>query len=93
MVHVFVLQVLERVAYEYDRVKEIKQVLHTLRLETSVEVPIGVRRTDVDNIGSVLSEDPFMSSQNDPDKWAPLATDNSRYRILFIQTRGKSVWY
>lgn len=46
-------------------------MLQTLRIETSSEVPIGVRRRDepVRDFSDISSLDPF--SQTDPDVWPP----------------------
>lgn len=58
---------------EYDQLKAVKQQLHTLRLETSGEVPIGVRRPEVDHDFGDLFPTP-----QDPDKWpSPVAVDHS----------------
>lgn len=43
-------------------------MLHTLRIETSVEVPIGARRRDDFSIPDLRME---SSEQNDPDVWPP----------------------
>lgn len=53
---------------EYEQVKTLKNMLNTLKLETSVEVPIGVRRRD-DFTSFDVKED--FSEPNDPDVWPP----------------------
>lgn len=56
------------VSTEYDKVKILKNMLNTLKIETSVEVPTGVRRND-----NFMSTDNKMdnSEQYDPDVWPP----------------------
>ncbi|KAF2905592.1 hypothetical protein ILUMI_00569 [Ignelater luminosus] len=77
-------QVQRKVALEYDEVKSLKNTLQTLRIDTSVDVPIGARRPllrdePVRDIGEILSSDPFVSSAaNDPDVWpSPIPADHS----------------
>nr|XP_023018219.1 katanin p60 ATPase-containing subunit A-like 1 [Leptinotarsa decemlineata] len=64
-------QVQKKVSTEYDQVKVLKTMLQTLRMETSVEVPIGVRRRDepVRDFNDLSTIDPF--AQTDPDVWPP----------------------
>ncbi|XP_057671463.1 katanin p60 ATPase-containing subunit A-like 1 [Diorhabda carinulata] len=62
-------QVQKQVSSEYEHVKILKTMLQTLRLETSVEVPTGVRKRDEPNLADITNSDAF--SQNDPDIWPP----------------------
>lgn len=64
-------QVQKKVSNEYENVKILKTMLQTLRLEASVEVPIGVKRRDepVRDLGEIANSDTF--SQIDPDVWPP----------------------
>ncbi|CAG9817013.1 unnamed protein product [Phaedon cochleariae] len=64
-------QVQKIVNTEYDQIKVMKTMLQTLRLETSIEVPIGARRRDepVRDFGGILSLD--SSIPTDPDVWPP----------------------
>ncbi|CAG9855424.1 unnamed protein product [Phyllotreta striolata] len=64
-------QVQKKVSTEYEQVKVLKSRLQTLRIETSSEVPIGVRRRDepVREFGDISEMDSF--SHGDPDVWPP----------------------
>lgn len=67
-------QVQKKVALEYDNLKSLKNMLQSLRLETSVEVPIGVRRS---SIRDEPVKDFDLFSQNDPDVWpSPTPVDH-----------------
>lgn len=82
-------QVQKKVASEYDEIKVLKTMLQTLRIDTNVEVPIGVRRLrdePVRDYGEILSADPFLSSQNDPDVWpAPTPVDHGYNQRYFVK--------
>ncbi|KAK5639527.1 hypothetical protein RI129_012019 [Pyrocoelia pectoralis] len=73
-------QVQRKVALEYEEVKSLKNTLQTLRIDTSIDVPIGARRPvlrdePVRDIGEVLASDSYV---NDPDVWpSPIAADHS----------------
>lgn len=89
--NIIIFQVQRKVALEYDEVKTLKNTLQTLRIDTSVDVPIGARRPllrdePVRDIGEILSSDPFVpSAVNDPDVWpSPIPADHS-YGARYVQ--------
>ncbi|KAK4871877.1 hypothetical protein RN001_016001 [Aquatica leii] len=62
-------QVQRKVALEYEEVKSLKNTLQTLRIDTSVDVPVGARRPvprdePVRDVGEIPSSDTY-----DPDVW------------------------
>lgn len=73
------------VAMEYEEIKSLKKALNALRLDTSVDVPLGARRSladdepvrdlvDLTNSGTYL----FPPANNDPDVWpSPVPADHS----------------
>ncbi|KAJ8956693.1 hypothetical protein NQ318_014048 [Aromia moschata] len=61
-------QVQKIVSTEYDGVKVLKTMLQTLRVETSSEVPVGVRRRE-EPLTNFMTPSPFV--QSDPDVWPP----------------------
>lgn len=74
-------QVQKIVSNEYDGVKILKTMLQTLRVETSVEVPIGIRKRDdpIANFGNIISPTPF--AQNDPDVWPPPTPVDHKFNV------------
>lgn len=69
-------QVQKTVAIEYDQVKQLKNMLHQLRLECSVDLPIGVRKVrDQAERDFGHFSDPFQPT--DPDVWpSPVPADH-----------------
>ncbi|KAF5285272.1 hypothetical protein FQR65_LT13286 [Abscondita terminalis] len=74
-------QVQRKVALEYDEVKSLKNMLQTLRIDTSIDVPVGARRAllrdePVRDIGEILSSDTY-----DPDVWPTPTQAEHGYNI------------
>ncbi|XP_018334050.1 katanin p60 ATPase-containing subunit A-like 1 isoform X2 [Agrilus planipennis] len=68
-------KVQKTVALEYEEVKSLKNTLQALRLDTNIDVPIGIRRPvlrdePVRDYGQMFSSDNFIPApSNDPDVW------------------------
>lgn len=59
----------KKVQAEYDEIKLIKQLLQAFRIETSGEIPLGIRKYEPDHdVSEELSSNAFYQP-NDPDKW------------------------
>lgn len=65
---------------EYDQVKEMKNLLRTLRIEAGSDVPIGARRREDVTLGSLHSD----TISNDPDVWPPPTPVDHRSDIKII---------
>lgn len=78
-------QVKTRIANEYDGVKNLKSMLHTFKLDTSIDVPLGVKRPVMrdDNINDMLSTDQYFQN-NDPQVWPPPNPVDHSYTLRYI---------
>lgn len=71
-----------KVSSEYEALKLIKNTLQTLKLDTSVDMPLGARRPyfneePVRDIADVFADS--FNINSDPDVWpSPVRVDNSR---------------
>lgn len=57
-------------AKEYDAVKNLKSMLNTFKLDTSIDVPLGVKRPEIRDDNDLFSTDLYFQS-NDPQVWPP----------------------
>ncbi|CAH0562100.1 unnamed protein product [Brassicogethes aeneus] len=89
-------QVQKIVVTEYEHVKVMKAIWHTLRLDINVDIPIGARRNIMrdepvkdNNIDYLSALDPFAPS--DPDVWPPPTPVDHGYKTNGPKSRQSNI--
>lgn len=80
----------QRIISEYDAVKNLKVMLHTFKLDTSIDVPIGVKRPmrRDDGTSDILSSSPYLQT-NDPQVWPPPIPVEHNFSLRFYNDNIK----